>query len=79
MREIRDKCNRASAFHVQFMQSQFHQHGIVHSDSKKENDESMISDISPILALEPSRNGTEREAQSVYYFAKSENDEPMIS
>ena len=79
MREIRGQCNRASAFHVHLMQSQFHQHGIVHSTSEKENDESMISEISPIPASEPSCYGTESVTQSVYDCAKSEDNEPMIS
>jgi len=79
MREIRGQCNRASAFHVHLMKSQFHQHGIVHSKSEKENDESMISEISPIPASEPSCYGTESVTQSVYDCAKSEDNEPMIS
>ena len=46
---------------------------------EKENDESMISEISPIPASEPSRNDTEREAQSNFDCAISEDDESMIS
>lgn len=71
MREIRNVCNRASAFHVHLLKCQFEQSGIDHSDSEREDNGSMISEISPTPALEPLLFGTEKEAQSFYDCAKS--------
>ena len=71
MREIKNVCKRASAFHVHLLKCQFEQNGIDHSDSEKEDNESMISEISPTPALEPLLFGTEKAAQSFYDCAKS--------
>ena len=71
MREIRSVCNRASAFHVHLLKCQFEQSGIDHSNSERENNGSMISEISPTPALEPLLFGTEKEARSFYDCAKS--------
>ena len=60
MREIKKVCKRASAFHVHLLKYQFEQNGIDRSDSEKEDNESMISEISPTPALEPLLFGTER-------------------
>jgi len=70
MREIRSVFNRASAFHVHFLKCQFEQNGIVHSDSEREDNGSMISEISPTPALEPLLFGTEKEAQSFLRLCK---------
>ena len=71
MREIRSVFNRASAFHVHLLKCQFIQNGIVHSNSEREDDGSMISEISPTPALKPLLFGTEKETQSFYDCAKS--------
>ena len=71
MREIREVYKRASAFHVHLLKCQFERNGIDHSDSEKEDNESMISGISPTPALEPLLCGTEKEARSFYDCAKS--------
>jgi hypothetical protein len=60
MREIRNVCNRASAFHVHLLKCQFEQGGIDHSDSEREDNGSMNSEISPTPALEPLLFGTEK-------------------
>ena len=71
MREIREVYKRASAFHVHLLKCQFERNGIDHSDSEKEDNESMISGISPTPALEPLLCGTEKEARSFYDCARS--------
>ena len=71
MREIREVYNRASAFHVHLLKCQFEQGGIDHSDSEREDNGSMNSEISPTPALEPLLFGTEKEARSFYDCAKS--------